>query len=693
MGREALWSGRLAAFLLVMMVSTSTEGLVLDKCRLKAHLEAANITADDILAKLVCTVEFISVFNTSLVTLIDHHHTGPLIRPRGPTNQQQDVVIENYYYNKVLSKRLVMTEGLTKEDLIAIKSEKNTQVIRDRLPEAAPSNNPSMRVLRIHARDLTVTSGEGSGDQPLEFSGEGSGDQPLDMLVEGSSDQPLEFSGEGSGFVTEVPQMPTAPESTWSPIKDSLNTHVWDFSGVPVDQTVTTSVYPTDVPFYTDYGLVEGSGYTSNEIQEGFSGEDIRNKLESSGNGQGSGEALTDEFSGERPIITDPRLITEGSGSGGNQDEYSGEGSGDLPEATTIFSTTRPSVYPTDNFGPILDQTEIPSVIPTTMPATDNYIPTGDFGPIDRSTDQTKIPSVIPTTMPATDNYIPTGDFGPIDRSTDQTKIPSVIPTTMPATDNYIPTGDFGPIDRSTDQTKIPSVIPTTMPATDNYIPTGDFGPIDRSTDQTKTPSVIPTTMSATDNYIPTGDLAITPEIQSTEIFIDSYSTTEAPTKIPLLPTGRITDRIGVDYPTTQKPSETIRTQPTTDEQIPIDEGYYFPSKATDEETEMRGTYKASQFWNFLYKRTQNKGIKSTQSQDTIYSFLYGIFQLSDNLACKSGSKSSKNICNLDCADLIDDDITDDIACLKSLHETVLKMTFLQQCDSAVSSNYFAQCE
>uniref|UniRef100_A0A8C1IJ69 lysozyme n=1 Tax=Cyprinus carpio TaxID=7962 RepID=A0A8C1IJ69_CYPCA len=46
---------------------------------------------------------------------------------------------------------------------------------------------------------------------------------------------------------------------------------------------------------------------------------------------------------------------------------------------------------------------------------------------------------------------------------------------------------------------------------------------------------------------------------------------------------------------------------------------------------------------------------------------LYGVFQLSDQLACDSGMIPSHNVCNMTCSALTDDDITDDIACLKTL--------------------------
>uniref|UniRef100_A0A8C1NJR5 Lysozyme n=1 Tax=Cyprinus carpio TaxID=7962 RepID=A0A8C1NJR5_CYPCA len=41
---------------------------------------------------------------------------------------------------------------------------------------------------------------------------------------------------------------------------------------------------------------------------------------------------------------------------------------------------------------------------------------------------------------------------------------------------------------------------------------------------------------------------------------------------------------------------------------------------------------------------------------------LYGVFQLSDQLACDSGMNPSLNVCNTSCTAFTDDDVTDDIA-------------------------------
>ncbi|XP_017209867.1 lysozyme C-2-like [Danio rerio] len=88
---------------------------------------------------------------------------------------------------------------------------------------------------------------------------------------------------------------------------------------------------------------------------------------------------------------------------------------------------------------------------------------------------------------------------------------------------------------------------------------------------------------------------------------------------------------------------------------------------------------------------------------------LYGLFQLSDQWACDSGLTPSLNVCNISCSDLIDDDVTDDIACLKTvinsikprpkqkpneitLPITTLSTILMRACHFIVASEYFSEC-
>ncbi|XP_051559947.1 uncharacterized protein LOC127444560 [Myxocyprinus asiaticus] len=84
---------------------------------------------------------------------------------------------------------------------------------------------------------------------------------------------------------------------------------------------------------------------------------------------------------------------------------------------------------------------------------------------------------------------------------------------------------------------------------------------------------------------------------------------------------------------------------------------------------------------------------------------LFGIFQLSDVVACDSGSNPSLNICGMNCIALTDDDIKDDIACLKTLmdslnnvtvlpppHKKMLELLNVKECRSVNATQYFAEC-
>ncbi|XP_052399682.1 uncharacterized protein LOC127946877 [Carassius gibelio] len=106
-------------------------------------------------------------------------------------------------------------------------------------------------------------------------------------------------------------------------------------------------------------------------------------------------------------------------------------------------------------------------------------------------------------------------------------------------------------------------------------------------------------------------------------------------------------------------------------------------------------------------KRPQGPGHETQHPQPTTATdavrHLYGVFQLSDQLACDSGMRLSLNVCNMTCSALTDDDITDDIACLKTLMNItkgkpkeiptdVKKIVEMKECPSVASPDYFADC-
>ncbi|KAK2909338.1 hypothetical protein Q8A67_005175 [Cirrhinus molitorella] len=88
-------------------------------------------------------------------------------------------------------------------------------------------------------------------------------------------------------------------------------------------------------------------------------------------------------------------------------------------------------------------------------------------------------------------------------------------------------------------------------------------------------------------------------------------------------------------------------------------------------------------------------GSEEEERDDVIAWNLLGIFQLSDRVACDPGSSGSLNLCGLDCSALTDDDITDDIACLKTLagiSNKLLAKLPVKECRFVLPSKYFAIC-
>ncbi|XP_053333621.1 uncharacterized protein wu:fj19g03 [Clarias gariepinus] len=85
LGGKPAWSVEMLAVLLVLtLVPTLSDGLLLKKCDLKSQLEKAlsdlqGKNNEEMIAKLVCTLEHISGFNTSLVTITDQFSNRPFL--------------------------------------------------------------------------------------------------------------------------------------------------------------------------------------------------------------------------------------------------------------------------------------------------------------------------------------------------------------------------------------------------------------------------------------------------------------------------------------------------------------------------------------------------------------------------------------------------------------------------------------
>ncbi|XP_070997587.1 uncharacterized protein [Oncorhynchus clarkii lewisi] len=98
-------------------------------------------------------------------------------------------------------------------------------------------------------------------------------------------------------------------------------------------------------------------------------------------------------------------------------------------------------------------------------------------------------------------------------------------------------------------------------------------------------------------------------------------------------------------------------------------------------------------------------GEESSSEEETMGT-LYGLFQLSDRVICSSGSTPSLNLCQMNCSALIDDDISDDFNCVKTIKQTMesgrgqqtkalkrmINLLFQKECVATVASSYFSKC-
>ncbi|KAL2086574.1 hypothetical protein ACEWY4_017633 [Coilia grayii] len=71
---------------------------------------------------------------------------------------------------------------------------------------------------------------------------------------------------------------------------------------------------------------------------------------------------------------------------------------------------------------------------------------------------------------------------------------------------------------------------------------------------------------------------------------------------------------------------------------------------------------------------------------------LNGIFQLPDRVTCDSGLVPSLNICQTDCSNFLDNDVDDDIACIKEILAKMFSLVFQKECLAINYNDYFAGC-
>ncbi|XP_041839196.1 uncharacterized protein LOC121638451 [Melanotaenia boesemani] len=98
---------------------------------------------------------------------------------------------------------------------------------------------------------------------------------------------------------------------------------------------------------------------------------------------------------------------------------------------------------------------------------------------------------------------------------------------------------------------------------------------------------------------------------------------------------------------------------------------------------------------------------QSSEEEEEVWT-QYGLFQLCNGLICSDGITKSPNICGIDCLNLTDDNITDDINCVLKLFtdlvkngfrsanwkelSKVFKLIFQEHCKDIQASKYFAEC-
>ncbi|KAM3622602.1 uncharacterized protein V6R79_000921 [Siganus canaliculatus] len=104
---------------------------------------------------------------------------------------------------------------------------------------------------------------------------------------------------------------------------------------------------------------------------------------------------------------------------------------------------------------------------------------------------------------------------------------------------------------------------------------------------------------------------------------------------------------------------------------------------------------------------SERKDSPSPTSGPPVTWTLHGIFQFSSHLICSDATTPSPNLCGINCSDLTDDDIDDDIRCLLKLFRNLLEKGFssdhvkelqrlvkhIPRCLSKDMGEYFAECK
>ncbi|XP_004604024.2 lysozyme C, milk isozyme-like [Sorex araneus] len=101
--------------------------------------------------------------------------------------------------------------------------------------------------------------------------------------------------------------------------------------------------------------------------------------------------------------------------------------------------------------------------------------------------------------------------------------------------------------------------------------------------------------------------------------------------------------------------------------------------------------------WVCMAKHESDLNTKALNDKNSDGTIDYGIFQVNNKWWCKDNKRQSKNACNIACSKLLDDNIDDDITCIKRIVKDPNKMNawyaWVKHCKGKDLSKYLAGCK
>ncbi|XP_053471931.1 uncharacterized protein LOC128602260 [Ictalurus furcatus] len=229
--RKSAWSVEMLAVLVVLvtLVPTWSDGLLLTKCELKSQLEAAFSklqveNAADIIAKLACTVENISGFNTSLVNNIDQFDPGTLIIAPFVCFNDEDYPAE--------MGELPLTTNTVSNDYV--------------FPESTEGTEEPSTPLQVVGEDKFTPGQDGESVD-------------VDAQARKQREAPSEDEGDGSGagLIDDGDILHATVESHRLPDPTDVDNEIYKMLFGPTDLPPDSTAEPNDIP-YDDYEMIFG---------------------------------------------------------------------------------------------------------------------------------------------------------------------------------------------------------------------------------------------------------------------------------------------------------------------------------------------------------------------------------------------------------------------------------------------------